>query len=143
MAAEAPGFSWREVWLWAARHRCRGLLLRALTGASWQTEEERAQLRDVAFALGTHALTHTMECKRLERNLRKRGVRVLFLKGVALGLQLYGDAAARAGGDIDCLVEARAVPDALELPRRAWLRAGGIFDRPDSRRMERPVRVRT
>ena len=55
-----------------------------------------------------------MECKRLERHLRNRGVRVLFLKGIALGLQLYGDAAARAGGDIDCLVEARAVPEALE-----------------------------
>ena len=89
-------------------------MLRALTGASWQTEQERAQLRDVAFDLGTQALTHTMECKRLERNLRNRGVRVLFLKGIALGLQLYSDAAARAGGDIDCLVEARAVPDALE-----------------------------
>ena len=113
-AAEAPGSSWREVWLWAARHRCRGILLRALTGASWQTDEERAQLRDVAFDLGTQALTHTLECKRLESNLRNRGVRVLFLKGVALGLQLYGDAAARTGGDIDCLVEERAVPDALE-----------------------------
>jgi Uncharacterised nucleotidyltransferase/Transglutaminase-like superfamily len=113
-AAEAPGSSWREVWLWAARHRCRGILLRALTGASWQTEEDRAQLRDVAFDLGTQALTHTLECKRLESNLRNRGVRLLFLKGVALGLQLYGDAAARAGGDIDCLVEERSVPDALE-----------------------------
>ena len=40
---------------------------------------------------------------------------MLFLKGVALGLQLYGDSAARAGGDIDCLVEAPAVPDALEI----------------------------
>lgn len=113
-AAEAPGFSWREVWLWAARHRCRGLLLRALTEASWKTEEGRAQLRDVAFDWGTQAMTHSMECKRLERNLRNRGVRVLFLKGIALGLQLYGDAAVRAGGDIDCLVEAQAVPDALE-----------------------------
>jgi hypothetical protein len=39
---------------------------------------------------------------------------VLFFKGVALGLELYGDAAARAGGDIDCLVETQAVPEALD-----------------------------
>ena len=40
----------------------------------------------------------------------ERGMRVLFLKGVALGLQLYGDAAARSGGDIDCLVESSTLP---------------------------------
>ena len=96
-------------------HRCRGLLLRALSGAPWQTRRRKAQLRIDAFDLGTEGLTHTMECKRLERHLRNRGVSVLFLKGIALGLQLYGDAAARAGGDIDCLVEARAVPEALEI----------------------------
>ena len=112
---EAPHFSWREIWLWAARHRCRGLLLRALSEGPWQSAEDKAHLRDLAFALGTETLTQTMECKRLERDLRKRGVKVLFLKGVALGLQLYGDSAARAGGDIDCLVEAPAVPDALEI----------------------------
>ena len=114
VAREAPRFSWREVWLWAARHRCRGLLLRTLTGAPWHTEEDRAHLRHAAFALSTHALAQSAECKRLERHLRERGVRVLFFKGVALGLELYGDAAARAGGDIDCLVETQAVPEALD-----------------------------
>jgi hypothetical protein len=114
VAREAPAFRWREVWLWAARHRCRGLLLRTVAGAPWHTEEDRAHLRHVAFALSTHALAQSAECKRLERLLRNRGVWVLFFKGVALGLQLYGDAAARAGGDIDCLVETQAVPEALD-----------------------------
>ncbi len=53
------------------------------------------------------ALTHSMECKRLERHLRNRGVRVLFLKGIALGT-----AAVRRCG--------RASRRGYRLPGRSW-----------------------
>ena len=142
LAREAPRFSWREVWLWAARHRCRGLLLRTVTGAPWHTEEDRAHLRHAAFALSTHALAQSAECKRLERHLRNRGVRVLFFKGVALGLELYGDAAARAGGDIDCMVETEAVPEALDCLAELGYEPERHSIAQIRERMERPFGVR-
>jgi hypothetical protein len=113
VATERASDSWNKVWEWGARHRCTGILLRAVAGAHWLGEKDRLTLKKETFALNVRAMCQVVECRRIEAQLRQRNIPAHFFKGVALGDQLYGNAAVRTGGDIDLLVDVEDTPQAL------------------------------
>lgn len=69
---------------------------------------------------GAHVVgvMHRMrELVRIARALDAAGIRHLFIKGIALSVQLYADPLARGGRDIDVMVERSRMRDAEEILR--------------------------
>lgn len=118
-AAEPAYDSWNAIWEWGARHRCGGIIFRAAAEAQWLDERDRQSVRRATYAQKVRAMSQVAECLRIEAQLRRRKIPMLFVKGVVLGDRLYNDVGLRAGGDIDLLVDVedilRALAGLLEL----------------------------
>jgi len=63
------------------------------------------------------AMHRSRELVRIARALDVAGIRHMFIKGIALSIQLYGDPVARGGRDIDLLVEHARTRDAEAILR--------------------------
>jgi hypothetical protein len=105
LATEA-GLNWDAVVEGAERHGIAAPLLAALKASgSAVPESATARLRSRAHESVARSLGHVAELARLAPLLDDAGVRRLVLKGVALSVQLYGDASLRSPRDIDLLVD--------------------------------------
>lgn len=91
------------------RHGLLALSAPVLTPLMARPDLADAAARDAYAALRTArsvaGLSRLGECVRIARGLDQRGIRYVCIKGAALSVQLYGDAAARGGRDIDIVVE--------------------------------------
>jgi len=102
---------------WARRHRVWPLLesawdRAAAWGAPWGVRE---RLASDTLAGAARGLFLAGEMLRLIELLRSNDIRVLPLKGPALGVQLYGDLAHRLSGDLDLVVPPECLPRARAL----------------------------
>ena len=105
----SQGFDWKRFLRIVDRHRIAGLVQLALAGVGGVPDGLAGELaaRAKGFAvvnLGAAAVAGLV-CRALEES----GVRVVFLKGAALSVQVYGVLAARQSKDIDLLVGAEDV----------------------------------
>jgi Uncharacterised nucleotidyltransferase len=107
--AAAP--DWAAIVAGARRHLLAPFVLAGLKecGSPSVPDEVIAELREQAAASARRSLAQIAEIGRLAAAFAAAGIRVLAFKGVALSVQLYGDAALRGGRDIDLLVD----PDRL------------------------------
>jgi hypothetical protein len=105
-AADAA-VDWAAMVEGASRHRVTGLLLAGLTasGSSHIPAEVLAELQRQTVAAARRSLVQVAEVMRLQVAFAKAGVRILFIKGVVLSAQLFGDAARRDARDIDLLAD--------------------------------------
>src|SRR5262249_49694292 len=104
-AAVAAAPDWTAVLAGARRHRVAPLLLAGLRASLGVPAAVLAELRRQALADPRRSLAQVAEVALLQRAFAEAGVRVLFLKGVVLSAQLFGDAAMRDARDIDLLVD--------------------------------------
>jgi len=122
-AAVAAAPDWAAVLAGARRHRVAPLLLAGLQASTRVPADVVAELRRRALADTRKGLAQVAEVGRLQRAFAEAGVRVLFLKGVVLSAQLFGDAAMRGARDIDLLVDPADLPRAETVLAEAGYRS--------------------
>jgi hypothetical protein len=115
---------WSRVLRLASAHGVRPLLLRSLEAhcPDLVPDEVLTHLRMVNRFNVVKALQQTAELDRLTALLEQEGIPLFPYKGVALGEQLYGDAALRESGDIDIIVPKAQAMDAVALVRSSGYR---------------------
>lgn len=67
-------------------------------------EQVRNHLKQQAESISRRMLLFAREMVEMERKFRDKGIQVIFLKGPALSMQLFGDVGRRSSIDIDMLV---------------------------------------
>ncbi len=119
--AAAVRADWALVARIAGRHRVEGLVWNALRQAGAAVPAEVGErLRAAADRIARQNLVLTGESLRLSALLDRAQVRHLFVKGVTLGMLVYGSIGPKMGWDIDLLV-----PDDSIEPAAATLEAAG------------------
>jgi hypothetical protein len=108
---------WSIVHRGLAYHSLIGLAVPALLGADAVPASIRALLVAERGAHVVGVMNRLRELVRIARALETAGIRHLFIKGIALSVQLYGDPVARGGRDIDVLVERARTRDAEAILR--------------------------
>lgn len=100
-----------------AHHGLIGLTVPELARARAAPAEVLAMLDAERSAHVVGVMNRLRELVRIARALEAVGIRHLFIKGIALSVQLYGDPMARGGRDIDVLVERARTQDAEAILR--------------------------
>ncbi|MBI3677522.1 MAG: nucleotidyltransferase family protein [Proteobacteria bacterium] len=119
----------------ARRHRIAGLVQDALRRAGVEpAPDAAADLVQQAGVIARRNLASVAESTRLRRLFEKAGIDVLFLKGVALGMQIYSSPTPRHSKDIDLLVTREKVVEACDLLARNGYRR--VLPRKDSSEAE-------
>jgi hypothetical protein len=121
LLAAAAQADWDLVARIAERHRVEGLVWNALreSGAAFPAEVGE-RLRAAADRIARQNLLLAAESLRLTGLLERAQVRHLFVKGITLGVLVYGSIGPKMGWDIDLLVS----PDSVE-PAAAALEEAG------------------
>lgn len=114
------GADWPLVERIAARHRVEGLVSDALGRADVAVSDPEAAntLRAAARRIARENLQLTAESLRLRRVFEAAGIRLLFVKGIALGQLAWGSIGLKMGWDMDLLVAAGDVEAAAALLER-------------------------
>jgi hypothetical protein len=137
-ALAADAVDWTEFARLAETNRVAPLLFRALKEAPGGTAappETLAALR-AAYLRSLAVATHMgAELAAVAGVFRRRGVRLVVLRGLALGDRLYGDSALRPFTDVDLLVARDDLPRARECMEAAGCALAG--DGPAARHLER------
>ncbi|HEX8512581.1 MAG TPA: nucleotidyltransferase family protein [Allosphingosinicella sp.] len=121
LLAAAAQADWDLVARIAQRHRVEGLVWNALRESGVPVGAEvRERLRAAADRIARQNLVLTAESLRLTGLLERAQVRHLFVKGITLGVLVYGSIGPKMGWDIDLLVSV----DSLE-PAAAALEEAG------------------
>jgi len=115
--AAAEVRDWDLVHRGLAHHGLIGLAVPALLRTEVLPVAMRAALNAEHGAHVIGALHRSRELVRIARALDAAGIRHVFIKGIALSIQLYGDPVARGGRDIDVLVERDRTRDAEAILR--------------------------
>ena len=134
----AQRLDWPRVIRLARFHRVQGLAWHAV--AASPEEDALGELANDAAAIATVNLRAAAESARLLTDSEQAGVRLLFLKGLALGALAYGSSALKSGIDIDLLVASDALNRAASLLKRRGYRRR--VPEADSAGLERWHRVR-
>lgn len=115
-AADAVG-DWDRMAELAEAHRVEGLVDQALAAAAVDIPAATAaRLNHGAEEIRALSLVQLMEMLRIARRLAQRGIDHRFLKGIPLGLVVYGSPTLKRSWDIDVLVSrGDAVATAREL----------------------------
>jgi hypothetical protein len=116
--AAAAKIDWDAIVAGARRHRVAPLLFGRLQGCSTVPAPVFAKLKRQAVSALQRSLGQIAEVHRLHEAFAEAGIRILFLKGVVLSAQLYGDGANRDARDIDILVEPQQLGTGAELVER-------------------------
>jgi len=109
--AAAQVGDWDIVQRGLVHHGLIGLALPALLHARVMPVATCAVLEDARRAHVVGAMSRLHELVRIARAFDAAGIRYVFIKGIALSIQLYGDPVARGGRDIDVLVERQRTSD--------------------------------
>lgn len=115
--AAAQVRDWDIVHRGLAHHGLIGLAVPALLRTEVLPVAMHAALNAERGAHVIGALHRSRELVRIARALDAAGIRHVFIKGIALSIQLYGDPVARGGRDIDVLVERERTRDAEAILR--------------------------
>ena len=117
LRALTEGADWSQVLRLATVHGVRPLVLRNLEEHCPDLLEDEilSQLRSAQRLTVARAMQQTAELDRIGALLQSEGIPFFPYKGVALGEQLYGDAALRESGDIDIIVPKAQAMDAVAL----------------------------
>ena len=124
LRAVAAEPDWLSVLRLASAHGVRPLILRNLQAhcPDLVPGEMLDELRLIARFNVAKSLQQSAELGRITRLLEEAGIPLYPYKGVALGEQLYGDAALRESGDIDIIVPKAQAMDAVALLRSSGYR---------------------
>lgn len=133
---------WRPILTAARAHHILPLLPALSTGPDSAVPDSiRQEMMNNASQQAMSCLKLAAEVIKLSQTFEKAGIRVLFFKGIALSLGLYGDLAKRGSGDIDALVAPEQFSAALSLLLDQGYRLDGIMLPAGSRSLNRvPVR---
>lgn len=115
--AAAQVGDWDIVQRGLVHHGLIGLAAPALLRAGFMPVAACAALEAARRAHFVGAMRRLQELVRIARALDAAGIRYVFIKGIALSIQLYGDPVARGGRDIDVLVERERTRDAEAILR--------------------------
>lgn len=115
--AAAQVADWDIVHRGLAHHGLIGLAVPALLRTEVLPVAIRAAFNAERGAHVVGAMHRSRELVRIARALDAAGIRHVFIKGIALSIQLYGDPVARGGRDIDLLVERERTRDAEAILR--------------------------
>ena len=115
--AAAQVRDWDIVHRGLAHHGLIGLAVPALLRTEVLPVAMHAALNAERGAHVIGALHRSRELVRIARALDAAGIRHVFIKGIALSIQLYGNPVARGGRDIDVLVERDRTRDAEAILR--------------------------
>lgn len=115
--AAAQVGDWDIVQRGLVHHGLIGLAVPALVRAGVMSVTTCAALEAPRRAHVVGAMQRLHELVRIARALEAAGIRYVFIKGIALSIQLYGDPVARGGRDIDVLVERKRTHDAEAILR--------------------------
>ncbi|MCA1196395.1 nucleotidyltransferase family protein [Sphingomonas sp. R647] len=110
--AEAEVGDWEAVARGIVHHGLVGLAAPALLRAKAAPAATLAALDAERSPHVVGVMSRLFELVRIARALKAARIRHLFIKGIALSIQLYGDPVMRAGRDIDVLVERSRIRDA-------------------------------
>lgn len=108
---------WDVVHRGLARHGLVGLTVPVLLRSQAVPSAVRGALETEHAAHVVGVMHRLRELVRITRALDAAGIRHLFIKGIALSIQLHGDPVARGGRDIDVLVERSRSRDAEAILR--------------------------
>lgn len=130
--------NWNVVHRGLAQHGLIGLAVPALARTGGVPAAMLAPLKSEHAAHVVGVMHRLRELSRIKQALDQAGIRHLFIKGIALSIQLYGDPVARGGRDIDILVERSRTRDAeailrdldYELPIHAAAPPDAAFNAP-------------
>lgn len=136
--AAAQVRDWNIVLRGIAHHGLVGLAVPSLIGARPVPAEALDALAAERRVHVVSVMSRLRELIRIARAFEAAELRYLFIKGIALSIQLHGDPVARGGRDIDVLVERSRTRDAeailrelgYELPSRAAAPAAGADGGP-------------
>ena len=125
--AAADGVDWGAAFRLMRSHRLVPHLAAALAGQPGVPEPARASLRRTAEGAALRQLRMAAALDRVLGALGAAGVPALPLKGPALAAWLFGDVAGRASVDLDVLVEAARLGEAVAAVRALGFEgAGGL-----------------
>jgi hypothetical protein len=114
----AADLDWQRLLRLARFHRVQGLAWRALGAIGGCPDDIAEALSTDAARIALDNLHAAAESRRLLDAFTAAGVRLMFLKGLVVATQAYGDSASKAGIDIDLLVRPSDVTRAIQ-PLRA------------------------
>ncbi len=132
--AATAEIDWDAIVAGARRHRVAPILCARLPDCSTVPAPVFAKLKRQAVSAMQRSLGQIAEIHRLHEAFTQAGIRILFLKGVALSAQLYGDGTKRDAGDIDVLAESEMFGAAAELVERLGYRHHEYARSPRQRR---------
>jgi hypothetical protein len=114
--ALAPGgeYEWSRLIELARRHRVQGLAWLGLTGGAESALPEATMLLEESKSIAHHNLLAVAAAARLKDEFDKRGLALLFLKGLTLGALAYPNTMLKMSADVDVLVDPAQIEPAEE-----------------------------
>jgi hypothetical protein len=132
--AAVSSIDWDAIVAGARRHRVAPRLVAGLQGCATVPAPVFDQIKRQAAVAVRRSLGQITEVGLLHEAFAAAGIRVLFLKGVVLSAQLFGDGARRDARDIDVLAEPGKFGAAAELIERLGYRCHEYARSPRQRR---------
>jgi Uncharacterised nucleotidyltransferase len=132
--AAASSIDWDAILAGARRHRVAPHLIAGLRGGASVSVPVLDHIKRQAAAAVQRSLGQIVEIGLLHEAFAAAGIRALFLKGVVLSAQLFGDGAKRDARDIDVLSEPKKFGAAAELIERLGYRRYEYARSPRQRR---------
>ena len=110
------GLDWQRFVRLARFHRVEGLVWKCLaSNDAGQPEEASSALSAGATAIAASNLQAAAESAALLAEFGRRGIPLLFVKGLTLGALAYGTTFIKAGVDIDLLIASDDLPQAMAI----------------------------
>lgn len=114
--AAAGAIDWDKFLHLVTRHRVAGLAHQGLSSVAQNMPPTVAEsLAEQATSIARQNLLHAAETRRLQRLFDEAGIPVVFVKGVSLGVLVYGSLGLKHARDIDMLVPPAFSEQALKL----------------------------
>lgn len=124
-------------------HRVQGLVWSSLASSEWEVPLEILDSLAIdAASIAASNLCGALECANLLEAFEGRGLPMLFLKGLTLGAIAYGTIATKSGVDIDILIRAEQLSQAVALLRELGYRPTEPAENADLWTIERWHRAR-
>jgi len=108
-AAVGTSCDWRRLVSLARRHRVQGLAWVGLTGGTESEFPSAPELLEEAKSIARDNLLAVAAAARLSEEFNRRGLKLLFLKGLTLGSLVYPNSMLKMSTDVDVLVDANEI----------------------------------
>ena len=105
---------WQRLIQLAKRHRVQGLAWLGLTGGAESTLPHAMELFEESKSIAHHNLRAVAAAARLKDEFDRRGLTLVFLKGLTLGALAYPNTMLKMNADVDVLVDPAKIEAAEE-----------------------------